>query len=188
MFLESCSSHTELCFFLTNTSVPLIMFLDLTLMFHWANHACFPHFYLYHLESRWRNSRVIGLSWLLTKPPFGSCAIYFHHGVRIYTYPFSFGFFHIQQHPHQHSRFDPLEHPLVTSMQRARFPRDVTTERPSRWRTAIEPLLFVVGSVEGWKKGWDVRCVEGWLGEDWRFVDEKWKVDFKPWVAVTPEI
>ena len=23
----------------------------------------------------------IGLSWPLTKPPFGSCAIYFHHGV-----------------------------------------------------------------------------------------------------------
>ena len=26
----------------------------------------------------------IGLSWLLTKPPFGSCAIYFHYGVRPY--------------------------------------------------------------------------------------------------------
>ena len=25
----------------------------------------------------------IGLSWLLTKPPFGSCAIYFHHSVTI---------------------------------------------------------------------------------------------------------
>ena len=25
---------------------------------------------------------IIGLSWPLTKPPFGSCAIYFHHGAR----------------------------------------------------------------------------------------------------------
>ena len=27
----------------------------------------------------------IGLSWPLTKPPFGSCAIYFHHGVSFTT-------------------------------------------------------------------------------------------------------
>ena len=42
---------------------------------------------IYHLESRWHNSHVldcIGLSWMswpFTNPPFGSCAIYFHHGV-----------------------------------------------------------------------------------------------------------
>ena len=37
--------------------------------------------HLYHLESRWRNSHVLVYHGP-TKPPFGSCAIYFHHGVR----------------------------------------------------------------------------------------------------------
>ena len=36
---------------------------------------------LYHTESRWRNSHVLVLSWPRTKPPFGSCAIYFHRSV-----------------------------------------------------------------------------------------------------------
>ena len=45
------------------------------------------HNKIYHLGSRWHNSHVldcIGLSWMswpFTNPPFGSCAIYFHHGV-----------------------------------------------------------------------------------------------------------
>ena len=36
---------------------------------------------IHHLESTWRNSYVLVLSWPLTNPPFGSCDIYFHHGV-----------------------------------------------------------------------------------------------------------
>ena len=36
---------------------------------------------LYHLASRWLNSHVLVLSYPLTKPPFGGCAIYFPDGI-----------------------------------------------------------------------------------------------------------
>ena len=37
--------------------------------------------FIYHLESRWRNSQCSGLSWLFTKPPFVTYTIYLHHSV-----------------------------------------------------------------------------------------------------------
>ena len=58
----------------------------------WLSNRVFVQ-YIHHLESRWRNSHVVscsGLSWPLTKPPFGSCAIYifcsYMFNVRIYIY------------------------------------------------------------------------------------------------------
>ena len=42
--------------------------------------------HLYHLESRWVQLPCIDLSWLLAKPPFRSCAIYFHHSVSFSTW------------------------------------------------------------------------------------------------------
>lgn len=160
--------HWKKCFFFSSTSVPLIMFLwtntyvplRISCMFtlSLANTFVF-NYYLCSIH------HVFGTNTYV--PLINACVVFA-------TWPVLFTF-SISNNIH-HTPFDPLVTPFVTSMQRARFPRDVTTERR---HVDGPPSNHSFRGRVCWRLGkGGMRCVEGWLGENWRFVDERWKVDF----------